>query len=162
MKRSGYDRNVIPFLALALGLSCAGAAPVEDLELELRMAELINVEREARGIALLALSVELSEVARRHSVRMAKARKADHGLGPPLENRILAVRPDSCTFGENVSKHTTIDYSIADLMLSPGHRGNLLSSRFTEMGIGIARAEDGYLYITQNFIRPCDQRPPRR
>jgi uncharacterized protein YkwD len=153
---------VIPFLALALGLSCAGAAPVEDLELELRMAELINVEREARGIAPLALSVGLSEVARRHSVRMARARKADHGLGPPLENRILAVRPDVCTFGENVSRHTSIDYSLGDLMQSKGHRGNLLSAQFTEIGVGIVRGGDGYLYITQNFIRPCDKRAPKR
>jgi uncharacterized protein YkwD len=160
VKRRGYDRKVIPLSILALCLSCA--PPEEDLELELRMAELINVDREARGIAPLALSMELSEVARRHSVRMAEARKADHGLGPPLEDRILAVRPDVCTFGENVSRHTSIDYSLADLMQSKGHRANLLSAQFTEIGIGIVRGGDGYLYITQNFIRPCEKRAPKR
>jgi uncharacterized protein YkwD len=162
VKRRGYDRNVIPFLTLAVGLCCGGAAPAGDPELELRMAELINVEREARGIAPLALSMELSEVARRHSDRMAEARKADHDLGPPLASRVLAVRPDVCTFGENVARHTSIEYSLGDLMLSKGHRANLLSAQFTEMGIGIVRADDGYLYITQEFIRPCDKRPARR
>jgi uncharacterized protein YkwD len=161
MKLSSYHRAVITLAAVAIALSCGGAAaPVEDLEL--RMAELINVEREARGIAPLTLSPELSEVARRHSGRMAEARKADHELDLPLEQRIRAARPDACAFGENVSKHTTIDYSIGDLMLSPGHRGNLLSRGFTEIGIGIARAEDGYLYITQEFVRPCERRPPPR
>jgi uncharacterized protein YkwD len=45
-------------------------------------------------------------------------------------------------------------------MLSEGHRANLLSETFTLIGIGIVEGEDGFLYITQEFARPCD--PPRR
>jgi len=90
---------------------------------------------------------------------MAEARRIHHDLDRPVEERILAVLPETCTFGENLSKHATIDYSLGDLMVSTGHRANLLSERFTLIGIGIARGSDGFLYITQEFARPCDPPP---
>ena len=127
--------------------------------LELRMAELVNVEREARGLARLAFSPTLAEIGRAYSAKMAGARSVHHDFDRPVEERILAALPDTCTFGENLSKHTTIDYSLGDLMVSPGHRANLLSERFTFIGIGIARGTDGFLYITQEFARPCDPPP---
>jgi uncharacterized protein YkwD len=122
------------------------------------MAELVNVEREARGLAPLAFSPALADVAREYSARMAEARKIHHDLDRPMEERIAAALHDICTFGENLSKHTTIDYSLGDLMVSTGHRGNVLSDRFTLIGIGIVEA-DGFLYITQEFARPCDPPP---
>ncbi len=146
-------------LLLVLQLSCQPAG--ESIpELELRMAELVNVEREARGLQPLALSPALTELGRAYSAKMAKARIVHHELDRPVEDRILAALPKTCTFGENLSKHTTIDYSLGDLLTSPGHRANLLSDRFTLLGIGIVRDEDGFLYITQEFARPCD--PPRK
>jgi uncharacterized protein YkwD len=125
------------------------------------MRELVNVEREARGLPPLEASPALAGVGRSYSARMAEARTVNHDLDRTVEERILRVLPDTCTFGENLSKHTSVDYSIGDLMMSPGHRANILSDRFTLMGVGIARGDDGFLYITQEFARPCD-RPPRR
>jgi uncharacterized protein YkwD len=131
-------------------------------ELERRMAELVNVEREARGLAPFEVSPALAEVGRAYSAKMAAARRVQHDLENTVEDRIRSVLPSTCNFGENVSKHTSIDYSLGDLLLSPGHRGNLLSDRFTQIGIGIARGEDGFLYITQEFARPCDRPPAKR
>ena len=135
-------------------------SPVEgEIEaLERRMAEMINVEREARGIDALRLSPELSDVARAYSRRMAQTGKVHHRLDRPMEDRIRRARPDTCRFGENVSKHTNIDYSLGDLLLSEGHRENLLHPEFTTIGIGIVRADDGYLYITQEFAQSCAER----
>lgn len=31
------------------------------------------------------------------------------------------------------------------------HRGNILNPNYTHVGIGIVKAPDGYLYITQDF-----------
>jgi uncharacterized protein YkwD len=149
------------FLALALAISCQGAPTTKAggvPDLERRMAELINTEREARGIAPFSVSPELSQVARDYSARMAATKEINHDLSRPVEERILEVRPGTCTFGENVSKHTSIDYSLADLLLSPGHRANLLSTQFTEIGIGVVRGDDDFLYITQEFTRPCERR----
>jgi len=144
------------WLLVVIGVSCQSAN--ESLpQLELRMAELVNVEREARGQAPLAFSPALADVGREYSAKMAEARRVHHDLDRPVEERIMAALPDTCTFGENLSKHTTIDYSLGDLMVSPGHRANILSERFTQIGVGIARGADGFLYITQEFANPCDR-----
>jgi uncharacterized protein YkwD len=151
---------VVLVLLAGIGTSCQSRSePL--VELELRMAEFINVEREARGLAHFEFSAALAEVGREHSAKMAAAHRVHHDLEKSVEERIHTALPDTCTFGENVSKHTSIDYSLGDLLMSPGHRGNLLSERFTQIGIGIARGADGFLYITQEFARPCD-RPPER
>jgi uncharacterized protein YkwD len=152
-----YDGRVGRALLLIAALSCQSS---ESRDLEVRMAELINVEREARGLQPLALSPALSDVARAYSGRMAAEKRVHHELASPVEDRIRGALPDICTIGENISKHTTIDYSLGDLLLSEGHRANLLNDRFTLIGIGIVRGEDGFLYITQEFARPCD--PPRK
>jgi len=145
-------------LLVVIGVSCPRAnEPVA--QLELRMAELVNAEREARGLAPFVFTPALADVGREYSTKMADARKVHHDLDRPVEERIRAALPDTCTFGENLSKHTSIDYSLGDLMVSTGHRANLLSERFTLIGIGIARGADGFLYITQEFARPCDPPP---
>lgn len=134
---------------------------VEIQALEQRMVELVNVEREARGISPLEPNGQLSTLARSYSRRMAATGKVNHRLDRPLEERIQEVMPDTCRFGENVSKHTSIDYSLGDLMTSEGHRKNLLDPRYTTIGIGITRGEDGFLYITQEFARRCEKRGKR-
>ena len=157
-----YDDEVTRVLLLSAALSCQSGAPQEDAllkELEIRMAELVNVEREARGRAPLSFSPVLADVGREYSAKMAERRNVHHDLDRPMEERIAAALPDICTFGENLSKHTTIDYSMGDLMVSPGHRANILNERFTLIGVGIARGTDGFLYITQELARPCDPPP---
>lgn len=136
-------------------------AQADTAELEKRMAELINVEREARGIAPLELHRGLSDVARRYSERMAATGQVHHELDRPMEERIKRALPGTCMFGENVSRNTSIDYAIADLMTSEGHRGNLLHPRYVTVGIGIVRGDGNYLYITQEFSRPCEPRRRR-
>jgi uncharacterized protein YkwD len=37
-------------------------------------------------------------------------------------------------------------------MDSPGHRSNIMSKDFTEIGIGIAKTAEGSLIVVQNFI----------
>jgi uncharacterized protein YkwD len=37
---------------------------------------------------------------------------------------------------------------------SPGHRSNLLSASYTEIGVGIAASNGGGLFYTQVFARP--------
>jgi len=38
-------------------------------------------------------------------------------------------------------------------MNSPGHRNNILSPSFTEIGVGLAKGPNGRLYWTQMFIK---------
>jgi uncharacterized protein YkwD len=45
-----------------------------------------------------------------------------------------------------------VSLAVDQWMHSPGHRANILRGIFTHSGIGIARAADGRVYITQVFI----------
>jgi len=119
------------------------------------------VERDARGIPPLELHPKLTELAREYSQRMAASRRVDHELDRPLEERIRKVLPNTCMFGENVSKNTSVDYALSDLMTSEGHRDNLLNPGYEMVGVGIVQGENGSLYITQEFARRCEPRRQR-
>lgn len=153
---------MVLILLLALAAQPNNVAQPDDVsKLERRMVELINVERDARAIPPLEPNAELADVARRYSRRMLEAGKVNHEVDRPMQERIAEVLPDTCMFAENVSKNTSVDYSLADLMTSAGHRANLLNPDYTTIGVGIVRAEDEFLYITQEFARPCPPRRPR-
>jgi uncharacterized protein YkwD len=144
---------LLPFALAALASPSDGGAS-ESLEKE--MARLVNIEREARGIPPLQYIPALAEVARQHSRAMLDSGKFSHQAdGRQMEERIGQAVNDVCKFGENITKHYTIDYAISDLMGSSGHRGNLLNPEFTAIGIGIVKGNGGFLYITQDFVGRC-------
>ena len=39
-------------------------------------------------------------------------------------------------------------------MNSPGHRANILSKNYTQIGVGAAKKSNGTLYWTQEFLKP--------
>ena len=45
-------------------------------------------------------------------------------------------------------------------MTSPGHKANILSKDYTEIGIGRAVSSDGDIYWAQVFGRPQTEKPP--
>ena len=144
-------------LLTASGGALPQTTPVVELEAEL--LEMVNAEREAWGLDPLRHVASLSRVARAHSERMAEERVVSHELdGRSMEERIRSVAPDSCLFGENLAKNVSVDYAFSDLMESEGHRANLLHPDYSQVGIGIANGEDGFLYVTQNFMSPCRKR----
>lgn len=155
-------------LLAALAVLLAGSRPAakdakEPRALERKMLDLVNLEREARGIEGLEHSEALAGVAREHSQKMALARDVSHEVeGTRMEERIRSVVPHACGFAENISRHFTVDYAIGDLLGSPGHRANLLNPELDLVGIGIVRGEDAFLYITQNFARLCRRSPAGR
>ena len=148
------------WLVAVLGLVVQGS----DLrELERDMVELINIEREARGLKPLALLPELAEVAREHSRVMMTYKKVTHDAdGSLAEERIKERISNTCWVGENITRHYNIEYALTDLMSSPGHRGNLLDPRYHAIGIGIHKDENGLLYSTQDFVAWCKQKPSKQ
>lgn len=151
----------MPFVLFLFGAALASQSatgPSRDIEtLEQEMHRLVNVEREARGIAKLAPLPPLANVARQHSRAMAEQNLVAHEIEgtPPFETRARSAMPNACHFGENITKHYTVEYALADLMGSPGHRGNILDPKYTFLGIGIVRTKEGLLFITQDFIALC-------
>ncbi|MDQ3043327.1 MAG: CvpA family protein [Acidobacteriota bacterium] len=122
-------------------------------ELEAAMLELINRERLAAGLAPLAPDPEMTEVARLHSADMFARSYFSHntpeGKTPfdRMRNRNVRYR----TAGENLALAPTLQIAHTGLMNSPGHRANILQSRFGRVGIGILDGGRRGLMVTQNF-----------
>ena len=56
--------------------------------------------------------------------------------------------------GENVAKgNVTPQRMVAMWMASPGHRANILSTRYNAIGVGATRGSDSAVYGVQDFIR---------
>ena len=128
---------------------------------EARILELVNRERAKAGVAALKLSGRLAVVARGHSYDMALRHYFSHqspdGITP--QQRIRGSEIEFAEMGENIYEEDFPDRermperAIEAWMGSPSHRKNMLSPRFDETGVGIARAADGSTYVTQDFIR---------
>ncbi len=60
--------------------------------------------------------------------------------------------------GENIAVGYDVYEAQEALMRSPGHRKNLLDPSFTQVGVGVAFAQDAQgrrrVYVTQNFLVP--------
>ena len=55
--------------------------------------------------------------------------------------------------GENIAHHATIEKSQAAFMSSDGHRRNILGSQWNKVGIGVWKDAQGFVYVTQLFVR---------
>ncbi len=122
-------------------------------ELEAEMLRLVNEERAADGLAPLEADPELAEVARRHSADMFArgyfAHRTPEGKSPFDRIRESEVR--FRTAGENLALAPSLQMAHTGLMNSPGHRANILRSKFGRVGIGILDGGKRGLMVTQNF-----------
>jgi uncharacterized protein YkwD len=111
---------------------------------------LLNRAREDRGIAHLRYSAELRRAATGHSNDMVEHRYFSHDgfHGSSLTARVAKAgylaRAGAYAIGENIGGGPGRRYGspIAVFrmwMHSPGHRANILDSRFREFGVGTAR-----------------------
>lgn len=142
-----------------------------------QMWELVNRDRqnpanaaETHGRALpLRWNDKLAAVALAHSRDMMVRRYFAHvdPEGRTPTDRINAAGIEWRALAENISMNRTVTSAENDLMNEPrfqqNHRGNILNPAYTDIGIGIVRAPDGDLYITQDFIAtPPDRGDVRR
>jgi len=129
--------------------SHAGDRPGAASEGELAKAAvcLINKQRARRGLRKLRVNSRLSEAARRHTVDMVKRNYFGHTSrsGSNVVARIARTGymrgARAWTVGENLAwgsgGRSTPREIMAAWMNSPGHRANILRSRFREIGIGV-------------------------
>jgi uncharacterized protein YkwD len=109
---------------------------------------LMNAQRTARGLRPLRLQPTLDKVATDFAAQMAAERFFDHVSpgGSTLVSRVKSTsylsRVTGWSLGENIAWGTgelsTARATVKGWMKSPPHRSNLLSSEFTEVGIGLA------------------------
>jgi uncharacterized protein YkwD len=120
---------------------------------EFAMIDLVNKERESRGLKKLEFDRTLRTVAREHSEDMFKRGYFSHYSpeGQDVSDRAEKYQVDYLVIGENLAFAPTLDLAHKGLMNSPGHRANILSPDFNKIGIGVY---DGDIYgrmFTQVF-----------
>ncbi|HET6974825.1 MAG TPA: CvpA family protein [Pyrinomonadaceae bacterium] len=122
-------------------------------DLEKRMLDLVNQERQAAGLAPLQADPELTEVARKHSADMFArgyfAHDTPEGLSP--FDRMKAANVRFTTAGENLALAPTLPIAHTGLMNSPGHRANILRREFGRVGIGVMDGGMRGLMVSQEF-----------
>jgi hypothetical protein len=143
-------------LCIALGVSAQGAAK--------EVLDQTNAFRAAEGLSPLANRRELSEAAGEFAGFMARTGKYGHAAdGRQPAQRAAAKGYDYCIVAENIARvYRPSGYDAASLaadMLegwknSPEHRKSMLDAAVIEIGVGIARGDDGRYFGVQMFGRP--------
>ena len=122
---------------------------------EQMMFNLLNLDRNNNGLPSLTLDPTLCGIARVKSCDMRDNNYFAHES--PTYGRVK----DMLTrfgyayngAGENIAHHATVEKAEAAFMSSAGHRQNILSSAWSKVGIGICYDRDGFVYVTQIFVR---------
>lgn len=134
-------------------------------EIEQRFFDLTNVQRHRNRLRPLVEAPTLTIAAHRHSEDMLRRRFFGH-VNPDRKthaDRIDAVlKWKSGETAENIWMRSgpvtaanvarIVEEGIAQLMASPDHRANILSRRFTHMGMGVALTRSE-VRVTQLFAR---------
>lgn len=123
------------------------AGPQQRLE-----RRLLNGERRDKGRPKVRFHRRLNKIARRHSVRMARADRLHHSTD--LVSRVRGMRWRR--LGENVGVAPrmgarTLKVLHKAFMESLSHRKNILLRPFRRVGVGIAR-RDGKVWVTVVFM----------
>ena len=113
------------------------------------MLSLINARRARAGLRALRASSCADAYAERWSPTIARR--------DGLYHQSMGTLTSGCGTryaGENVGWYTTGSASrlFALFMGSPPHAANILSSRFTSVGIGAYIGSDGRWWVTQDFL----------
>ena len=116
---------------------------------------LLNQDRIANGLPALKLDPALCDIARLKSQDMHEKGYFSHPsptYGSPSE--MLKMFGYSFTsVAENIAHHATVQKAQAAFMSSDGHRRNLLGSQWSKVGVGVWTDSQGYVYVTQLFVR---------
>ena len=133
------------------------------------LGELINASRAQAGLQPFSFDAELVSAAGKHSDWMVGQDVFSHtGIGGSSASaRMTAEGYQWRAAGENIAYISGSGAAIIDagdvqqlhnmLMNSPGHRANLLSSNFTEIGLGITQGDykgRPGIFVTENFGKP--------
>ncbi|MFP4661276.1 MAG: CAP domain-containing protein [Halanaerobiales bacterium] len=116
---------------------------------ESQLINLVNQERRKNGLPALSSDLELTRVARIKAQDMIDNDYFSHyspTYGSPFD-MMKQFGIDYQYAGENLAHNTSVDRAHTALMNSSGHRKNILSPNFTHIGIGIKKAERGYIYV---------------
>jgi uncharacterized YkwD family protein/spore coat assembly protein SafA len=124
--------------------------------LEQQVIDLVNKQRAANGLSMLTANWELCRVARYKSQDMINKNYFAHQsptYGSPFDMmESFGIRFSAG--GENIAYGQRTPQEVMNSwMNSPGHRSNILSPTYNQIGVGVAKTSSGTYYWTQMFIK---------
>lgn len=130
---------------------------IDDVKtLEQQVITLVNKQRAAHGLTMLASNWELCRVARYKSQDMINKGYFGH-TSPTYGSPFRMMESFGIRFsaaGENIAYGQRSPQEVMNAwMNSPGHRANILSPSYNQIGVGVAKASNGTYYWTQMFIK---------
>jgi uncharacterized protein YkwD len=127
---------------------------------EFQIFDLINRERQKKGLGEMAWDGNLARLARSYSQKMADEDFFSHfdSNGASVVERARSMKIKNWRkIGENLfeceGENNYAPFSVQKWMKSPTHRGNILDPEWTSSGLGVAVTRDGRVYITQVFVK---------
>ena len=141
---------------LSLHVGVAAAAPQDDAGLTARVLDLTNAERQKAGLPPLTFNPQLGNAAQSYSQVLASTGCFEHTCGPVpdfADRDAQAGYTGWSAIGENIAAgYPTPEAVVSGWMQSPGHRANILSPKYTEIGIGLVSGGGNFgTYWTQEF-----------
>ena len=122
---------------------------------EQQLLDLTNQARANSGLPMLRMDPRLCRAARLHSANMARLNSMSHNLeGRSHQNRTREAGYPSGMVAENICySQGNPQAAINTWLNSSGHRTNMLSYQYSDLGVGIGYNRSGQPYYTQVFGR---------
>ena len=124
--------------------------------LEQQVIDIVNRNRVSAGLAPLKANWELCRVARYKSQDMINKGYFGH-QSPTYGSPFTMMQSFGIRFsaaGENIAYGQRTPQEVMNgWMNSSGHRANIMSSVYNQIGVGVAKASNGTYYWTQEFIK---------
>lgn len=133
------------------------AAPTGNAALEAEVVAIVNAERAKAGCAAVTADDRLTTAARGHSTDMAARNYFSHTTpeGVAFSTRITNAGYRWSRAGENIAKGQPTPAEVMTAwMNSAGHKANILTCAFKNIGVGVAADAQGTLLWTQDFASP--------
>ena len=152
--------TVICIVGISSTFSGFAAAPAPATSgVAAKVVQLTNAERGSHGRLRLRMNERLMHAAQLHAEQMARAGQPAHVLPdavyPRAEDRLAAAGYRWHNYGENLALgQASPAAAVRDWMHSRGHRRNIVSPDFTELGVGYAIDRAGRPYYVQLFASP--------
>lgn len=122
---------------------------------EAQFVSRINSLRASKGLSQLAVSGELTGVARSWTQQMVNAGQISHN--PNLGSQVSG---NWTKLGENVGVGYDVDGLMQAFINSASHYRNLVDPAWTHVGVGVIVLGDGTMYTTHNFMAMGAAAPP--
>ena len=121
---------------------------------EAKAFQLLNADRAAKGLPALKMNMNLVHLAENYSQDMINRNYFSH-YNPEGQSPFDRMTQAGISYryaGENLAINSSVPAAENAFMNSSGHRANILSPNYSEVGVGVRQDAAGSVYVVQEFI----------